>query len=189
MTKSTKVSFSAALTKLATALASAHETETVAMGKATETRKVAINMALDAGRAADTDAGTIRDGVIETLDKAVELGQLAKATARAYATGVRFAIERRVAWSPALHSAEGQAQALTDAGKALPKALSEKLAATAKKKDAAAGKANVASDDSVIKYLAKALVDARALGRAYAPDILDVIHAIKPEWKEPEAAV
>lgn len=183
-----KVSFTAALSKLASALAIAHDIETAALGKATEQRKMAINQALDAGRAADTDAGTIRDGVIEALEKAVELGQLAKATARAYATGVRFAIERRVAWSPALHSAEGQAQALTDAGKALPKALSEKLEATAKKKEAAAGKANVASDDSVIRHLAKALVDARALGRSYAPDILDIIHSIKPEWKEPEAA-
>ena len=182
--------YAKALESLSQTLHAAHDVEQAAKGKAAELRKGAINFAIDAGRAADVDTGDIRDAIMERLDAAVAAGELEKSSARAYMTGVRFALERRVMWSPALHSAEGQIQALLDAGKPIPKSLQAKaddMAAKKTERDAKQGKAHVASKESVIKHLAKALVDARALGAAYAADILDCIHGIQPEWKEPTA--
>ena len=180
--------FNASLVKLAAALEAAHQLEAQAVAKATEARKKAINFALDCGRAEDQDPGTIRDAIAKIFESAVNSSQLTASTARTYMSGVRFALERRLAWNPALHSAEGQITALQDAGRKVPDHLKAKAAALAAKKEPKPSAAQVANADSVVRHLAKALADSRTLGKSeWAADILDCIHAIQPEWKEPAA--
>lgn len=191
-TKTALNKYNAAVSKLAETLHAAHDVEVAARGKAAELRKQAINYVIDTGRAADVDAGDLRDTIAEKLDAAVEAGELEKSSARAYMTGVRFALDRRIMWSPALHSAEGQVQALVDAGKPIPKSLQKKAeeleAKAAAKRDAKNSKGHVASKETIVKALAKALADARTMGKAeWAADILDVLHSIDPSFKEPTA--
>jgi len=176
-----------------TRLHEAHEVEQAGAKKADGMRREALNMAIDAGRAAGLDAGELKDLLADILDKAVEAEDLTPATAKAYKNGVAFAIERHVPWASNLHSTEAKVQALQDANKAIPKSLQEaakKLAEKeAAKREAKNSKTQVANLDSIVKHMAKALADARTLGRSeLCADILDVIHSIKPEWTEPTAA-
>ena len=175
-----------------TRLHEAHQTEEAGRMSADGMRREAFNMAIDAGRAAGLDAGEIKDLLADVLEKAVEAGDMTDGTAKAYKNGLAFAIERHVPWTSSLHSTEAKVQALQTAGKAIPKALqdaakklTEKEAA---KREAKNGKAHVASLDTVVKALAKALADARTIGRVeLCADILDVIHSVKPDFTEPAA--
>jgi hypothetical protein len=181
--------FDAALTKLGATIVSAHETINATRAKVAEQFKAAINLAIDSGKACKMETGDIRDAIVGVFDRHVDDGHIEKSTARAYLTGLRFALDRGVMWAPDLHSTEGQVRALNDAGKPVPKALAEKIEkAEAKKKEAQQSKAHAANIDSIVKALAKALADARTLGKGeLAADILDVIHSVKPEFTEPKA--
>lgn len=175
-----------------TRLHEAHATEEAGKAKADGMRREAFNMAIDAGRAAGLDAGELKDLLADVLDKAVEAGDLTEGSAKAYRNGLAFAIERHVPWTSNLHGTEAKVQALLDASKAIPKSLQEaakKLAEKeAAKREAKHGKGSVASLETVVKHLAKALADARTLGRGeLAADILDVIHSVKPDFTEPTA--
>ena len=175
-----------------TRLHEAHATEEAGRTKADGMRREAFNMAIDAGRAAGLDAGELKDLLADVLDKAVEAGDLTEGSAKAYRNGLAFAIERHVPWASNLHSTEAKVQALKDANKAIPKALqaaAQKLAEKeAAKREAKHGKGQVASLDTVVKHLAKALADARTIGRVeLCADILDCIHSVKPDFTEPKA--
>lgn len=175
-----------------TRLHEAREVEDAGRAKADGMRREAFNMAIDAGRAALLDAGEIKDLLADVLDRAVEAGDLTESTAKAYRNGLAFAIERHVPWTSNLHSTEAKVQALQEAGKTIPKSLqaaAEKLAEKERiKREAKHSKINEASLDTVVKHLAKALADARTIGRVeLCADILDVIHSVKPEFKEPDA--
>jgi hypothetical protein len=189
MTKANK--FELALNKINATIVATHEAIIQTRAKAAEAFKTAINYAIDTGKASKMEAGDMRDAIVAVFDAAVAAGHIEKSTARAYMTGLRFALDRGVMWNPSLHSAEGQIQALQDAGKKIPDSLAKKAAELAAKKaerDAKQSKAHVASIDTIVKALAKALADARALGKGeLAADILDVIHSIKPEFTEPKA--
>ena len=192
MSKAAQNKFVAAVAKLGDQLHAAAEVVKVAAGKAGEIRKVAINLVIDAGRQADLDLAEIREAIEEKFKAAVEAGDLEAASVRSYMGGVRFALERRVPWSASLHGAEAQVQALLDAGKSVPKSLQAKAKEmeekAAAKRDAKQGKVYVASLETVVKHLAKALADARTLGKGeLAADILDVIHSVNPEFTEPKA--
>ena len=174
------------------ALHKAHEVEEAGKSKADGLRRVAINTAIDAARVAGLDAGEIKDLLADVLDKAAEAGDLSESTAKAYKNGVAFAVERHVPWASNLHGTEAKVQALIDANKAIPKALkaaAEKLAEKeAAKREAKQSKGQVANLETVVKHLAKALADARTIGRGeLCADILDVIHSVKPEFTEPKA--
>lgn len=174
------------------ALHKAREVEEAGAKKADGMRREAFNKAIDAGRAAGLDAGELKDLLADVLDKAVEAGDLTESSAKAYRNGLAFAIERHVPWASNLHGTEAKVQALKDANKAIPKALQEaakKLEAKeAAKREAKNGKTHVASLDTIVKALAKALADARTIGRGeLAADILDCIHSVKPDFTEPKA--
>lgn len=180
-----------AVSALGVTFAQAHEAVVEGTRKAGELLKVGINKTLDAGRAADVDGGDLVDAVKEEVDKAVEAGHLSKSTGRVYMIGVRFAVDRRIAWTPSLQNKEEQVKALQAAGKPIPKALqaeADKQAAKQADRGTKAGKANVASKETVVKKLAAALADMRTLGMPLAADALDLIHKIDPAFKEPEAA-
>lgn len=192
MSKAAQNKFATAVAKLGDQLHAAAEVVKVAAGKAGEIRKVAINLVIDTGRQADLDVAEIRDAIAEKFEAAVAAGDLEGSSVRSYMGGVRFALERRVPWSASLHSAEVQVQALLDAGKSVPKSLQAKAAEmeakALAKREAKSGKAYVASLETVVKALAKALADARTLGKGeLAADILDVIHSVNPEFTEPKA--
>jgi hypothetical protein len=183
--------FNKAVAALETAFVKAHEAVVEGTRKAGELLKVGINQVLDAGRAADVDNGDLIDTIKEKVDAAVEAGHLSKSTGRVYLIGVRFAVDRRVAWTPSLQNKEEQVKALQAAGKPIPKALqaeADKQAAAAAERGTKASKANVASKETVVKKLAAALADMRTLGMPLAADALDLIHKIDPAYKEPEAA-
>jgi Skp family chaperone for outer membrane proteins len=159
--------------------------------KADGLRATAFNMAIDAARAAGLDAGEMKDLLADIIDKAVAAGDLTESTGKAYRNGLAFAVERHVPWTSTLHGTEAKVEALQAAGKAIPKALqaaAEKLAEKqAAAREAKNSKTHVASLDTVVKALAKALADSRTIGRGeLAADILDVIHSIKPDFTEPK---
>jgi hypothetical protein len=188
MTANTK-KFESAIAKLGATIVSAHDTLNTTRAKIAEAFKGAINLAIDSGKACKMETGDIRDAIVAVFDRHVDDGHIEKSTARAYMTGLRFALDRGVMWAPDLHSTDGQVRALNDAGKAVPKALAEKAEkAEAKKREAQHSKGHVASIDSIVKALAKALADARTLGKGeLGADILDVIHSVKPDYTEPKA--
>lgn len=174
------------------ALHRAFEVETDGQRRADGIRREAFNSAIDASRKAGRDSGEIKDLMSDILDLAVEAGDLASTTAKAYRNGLAFAVERNVPWASDLHGTEARILALQAAGKAIPKALQaaaqkleEKQAAQAARA-AKHGAGHVASLDTIIKALAKALADARTIGRdTLAMDIIDIIHSIKPDFTEP----
>ena len=183
--------FDAALAKLENAIVSAHDTLNTTRAKIAEQFKVSINFAIDAGKASKLESGDIRDGIVGVFEKHVTGGHIEKSTARAYMTGLRFALDRGILWNPSLHSAEGQIQSLKDANKKIPESLAKKAAELEAKKaerEAKHGKTHVASIDTIVKALTKALADARTIGKGeLAADILDVIHSVKPDFTEPKA--
>jgi len=179
--------YNAALGALATTFETAKAAIDAGAAKAGELLKSGINAVLDKGRAADVDGGDMVDAIKEKIDAAIEAGQLAKSSGRAYMVGVRFAVDRRVAWHPSLQNKADQVKALEAAGKAIPKSLAEEAAKQAAKREAKNGKVREINDANVVKMLAKALADARTLGKPYAADILDCIHKIDPAFKEPTA--
>lgn len=188
-TKATK--FETAIAKLNATIHAVHEAEKQTRAKAAEQFKASINYTIDAGKASKLESGDIRDAIVETFETNVKAGLIEKSTARAYLTGVRFALDRGILWNPSLHSAEGQVQALTDAGKKIPDSLkkkAEEMEAKKAEREAKHGKTHVASIDTIVKALAKALADARTMGKGeLAADILDVIHSVKPDFTEPKA--
>jgi hypothetical protein len=152
--------------------------------------KDSINKALDAARREGADRGTVVDGMEETFADAVKNGWMASSSARCYMTGLRFAWDRGVAWEAGMHSTEVQIRALRDAGKKLPKSLEEKAKAldaqATEKRDAKLPKGP--TKDSVCKQLAKAWIDATALGCVgWATHIREAIQAEFPEWAPPAA--
>lgn len=180
-----------ALQELRVTLHTAHELIQAGVKKANESRAAAINRAIEALKAIDMDPADIREKLTAVFDEAVAQGDLEKSTARAYTSGLRFALERRVMWTPNLHGAEGQIEALQAAGKAIPDSLKKKAAEleekAAAKRDAKSTKAHVANVETVVKALAKALADLRTLGKPEAADCLDLIHRLDPAFKEPAA--
>lgn len=159
-------------------------------------RATALTTAIDQLRAAGIIAFEIKEALNAIIDAAVEAGDLSDASVRPYKSGIGFAIDACVPWNSALASKEGRVRALLSAGRDIPKSLQEAAAALAKKEDAKQdakrgakqGKGAVASRETVIAYLAKALADARTLGMPQACDILDAIHAIDPAYIEPKDA-
>lgn len=191
MATTTTKKFDAALAKIDATIHAVHDAIVQTRAKAAEQFKAAINYAIDAGKANKLEAGDIRDGIVGVFDAAVASGHIEKATARAYMTGLRFALDRGIMWNPSLHSADGQIQSLLDAGKKIPESLQKKAAELEAKKserEAKHGKTHVASVETIVKALAKALADARTIGKVeLAADILDVIHSVKPDFTEPKA--
>ena len=176
------------------ALHRAFEVETDGQRRADGIRREAFNAAIDAARKAGRDSGEIKDLMGDILELAVEAGDLAESTAKAYRAGLAFAVDRQVPWASDLHGTEARILALQAAGKAIPKALqaaAQKLEEKQAAKAAMAAKqsaGHVASLDTIVKALARALADARTIGRAVlASDILDVIHGVKPDFVEPKA--
>jgi hypothetical protein len=170
----------------------AAEVERAAGKKADGIRATAFTTAIDAAREAGLDTGEVKDLMAEIVDRAVETGDIAKSTGRLYKMGLTFSIERHVPWTSTMHDPKEKVRALTLAKKAIPKALqaaAEKVAAEeAAKREAKNSKGHVASLDTVVKSLAKALADSRAIGRVeLSADILDVIHSIEPGFVEPKA--
>lgn len=170
----------------------ASEVERAGAKKADGIRAAAFNTAIDAARAAGLDTGEAKDLLSDIVWRAAAAGDLSESTARAYTNGLYFAIERHVPWTSNLHGAEAKVEALQAANKAIPKSLqaaAEKVAEkAAAKREAKTSKGHVASLETVVKSLAKALADSRALGRVeLSADILDVIHSIKPDFVEPKA--
>lgn len=170
----------------------AAEVERAAIKKGDGIRAAAFTTAIDAAREAGLDTGEVKDLMAEIVDRAVETGDIAKSTGRLYKMGLTFSIERHVPWTSTMHDPKEKVRALTLAKKAIPKALqaaAEKVAAEeAAKREAKTSKGHVASLETVVKSLAKALADSRALGRVeLSADILDVIHSIKPDFVEPKA--
>lgn len=170
----------------------AAEVERAAGKKADGIRATAFTTAIDAAREAGLDTGEVKDLMAEIVDRAVETGDIAKSTGRLYKMGLTFSIERHVPWTSTMHDPKEKVRALTLAKKAIPKALqaaAEKVAAEeAAKREAKSSKGHVASLETVVKSLAKALADARAIGRVeLSADILDVIHSIEPGFVEPKA--
>ena len=170
----------------------AAEVERAAGKKADGIRATAFTTAIDAAREAGLDTGEVKDLMAEIVDRAVETGDIAKSTGRLYKMGLTFSIERHVPWTSTMHDPKEKVRALTLAKKAIPKALqaaAEKVAAEeAAKREAKGSKGHVASLETVVKALAKALADSRAIGRVeLSADILDVIHSIEPGFVEPKA--
>ena len=170
----------------------AAEVERAAGKKADGIRATAFTTAIDAAREAGLDTGEVKDLMAEIVDRAVETGDIAKSTGRLYKMGLTFSIERHVPWTSTMHDPKEKVRALTLAKKAIPKALqaaAEKVAAEeAAKREAKNSKGHVASLETVVKSLAKALADSRAIGRVeLSADILDVIHSIEPGFVEPKA--
>ena len=159
-------------------------------------RATALTTAIDQLRAAGVIAFEIKEALGGIIDAAAAAGDLSDASVRPYKSGIGFAVDACVPWSSALASKEGRVRALLAAGRDIPKSLQEAAAALAKKEDAKQdakrgakqGKGAVASRETVIAYLAKALADARTLGMIQACDILDAIHAIDPAYIEPKDA-
>ena len=192
VSKATVTKYTKALDALLSSLAHANEVEQAGKAKASQLRSEAVNFTIDAGRAAGKDTGDIKDDVSAVFEKAVELGHLVEKSAKDYLRGVAFALERSVMWNASLHGNPARVKALQDAGKPIPKSLqaaAEKEAAKAEAaREAKHGKTHVASVETVTKALAKALADARTLGKGeLAADILDVIHSVKPDFVEPKA--
>lgn len=168
----------------------AAEVERIAGKKAEGMRAEAINMGLDAMRAAGLDAGEIKDKFADIFGGLVEAGDLSESTAKAYKNGVSFAVDRHIPWASNLHSTDGKVSALQAAGKKIPTALQKAFDEAVAKKQERAAKAVTtlkASREGVVKKLAAALVDARALGMVEAGDILSAILAINPLFVEPKA--
>jgi hypothetical protein len=181
--------FDAALTKLGATIVSAHETINATRAKVAEQFKAAINLAVDAGKAGKMEMGDIRDAIVGVFEKHVADGHIEKATARAYLTGLRFALDRGVMWSTDLHSTEGQVRALTDANKTVPKALAEKAEMAAAKAAAKGAKQPVGDTvDTAMAKTIKLLAIWRTLGKNdVAACILDAIHMVNPGFTEPKA--
>jgi hypothetical protein len=179
--------FATALTKLEATIVSAHDTINATRAKLAEAFKVSINYAIDAGKASKLEAGDIRDGIVGVFDKHVGDGHIEKSTARAYMTGLRFALDRGVMWNPSLHSAEGQIQSLKDAGKKIPESLAKK-AAELEEKAAAKREAKQPVGDTIDTAMSKTiklLATWRTLGKNdVAACILDAIHTINPSFTE-----
>jgi hypothetical protein len=179
--------FDAALAKLEATIVSSHETLNTARAKIAEQFKVSINFAIDAGKASKLEAGDIRDGIVAVIEKHVAEGHIEKSTARAYMTGLRFALDRGVMWNPSLHGAEGQIQALKDANKKIPESLAKK-AAELEEKAAAKREAKQPIGDTIDTAMAKTiklLATWRTLGKNdVAACILDAIHTINPSFTE-----
>lgn len=166
----------------------AAEVERAAIKKGDGIRAAALNTAIDAARAAGLDTGEAKDLLSDIVWRAAAAGDLSESTARAYTNGLYFAIERHVPWTSSLHSAEAKVEALQAANKAIPKSLQAAAEKVAAKREAKSSKGHAASLDTVVKSLAKALADSRAIGRVeLSADILDVIHSIKPDFVEPKA--
>lgn len=155
-------------------------------------RVTAINTAIDQLRAAGVIALEIKEAMGSIIDAAAAAGDLSDASVRPYKSGIGFSVDACVPWNSALAGTEGRVKALQAAGRNIPKSLqaaADKLAEKeAAKKGAKQGKGAVASRETVLAYLAKALTDARALGMPQAVDILDAIHAIEPAYTEPKDA-
>ena len=159
-------------------------------------RVTALNTAIDQLRAASLIALEIKEALSAIIDAAAAAGDLSEASVRPYKSGIGFAIDACVPWNSSLASTEGRVKALQAAGRNIPKSLqaaADKLAEKeAAKRDAKRGakqgEAAVASRETVLAYLAKALADARTLGMIQACDILDAIHAIDPAYTEPKDA-
>lgn len=175
------------------ALRKAHDVETAAGVKASGMRAVAMTALIDDGRKAGLDGGEIKDLGGEVLAAAVAAGTITASTAKSYAICISFAVDRHIPWSGDLVSPEGREKALKAAGKKVPASIAdaaEKAREKAREKAARAARpsvGHVASIESIVRHLAKALADARTLGKdIVAMDILDVIHSIKPEFTEPK---
>lgn len=159
-------------------------------------RTTAITTAIDKLRAAGIIAFEIKEAMGSIIDAAVEAGDLQVASVRPYKSGIGFAVDACVPWNSALASKEGRVKALLAAGRDIPKSLQEAADKLAEKeaakqdakRDAKSSKTSVASRETVLAYLAKALADARTLGMIQACDILDAIHAIDPAYTEPKDA-
>jgi hypothetical protein len=179
--------FESAIAKLETAIVSAHDALNTTRAKIAESFKGAINLAIDSGKACKMETGDIRDAIVGVFDKHVADGHIEKSTARAYLTGLRFALDRGVMWAPDLHSTEGQVRALNDANKPIPKALAEKAEkAEAKKKDAQQPVGDTV--DTAMTKTIKILAVWRTLGKNdVASYILDAIHMVNPGFTEPKA--
>ena len=159
-------------------------------------RTTAITTAIDKLRAAGIIAFEIKEAMGSIIDAAVEAGDLQVASVRPYKSGIGFAVDACVPWNSSLASKEGRVKALLAAGRDIPKSLQEAADKLAEKeaakqdakRGAKQGEAAVASRETVLAYLAKALADARTLGMIQACDILDAIHAIDPTYTEPKDA-
>jgi len=186
MTNATK-KFDAALIKIESTIVASHETINATRAKIAEAFKVSINYAVDAGVACKMQVAEIRDGIVAVFDKHVAEGHIEKSTARAYMTGLRFALDRGVMWNPSLHGAEGQIQALKDANKKIPESLAKK-AAELEEKAAAKREAKQPIGDTIDTAMVKTiklLATWRTLGKNdVAACILDAIHTINPSFTE-----
>lgn len=168
----------------------AKEVQTAGERKADGMRAEAFNLAIDACRAAELDTGETKDVLIKgILRAAIDAGDLAEASFKVYKNGLEFAIERNVPWSTGLAGTEAKVEALRAAGKKIPADLQKQLdnlvAKRQEKRDAKAVTTLKASKEGIVKKLASALVDARALGLIQGGDILSAIHAIDPTFVEP----
>ena len=186
-----KITFSTALTKLASTIHTSHVTIESTLAEIGAKRSEAVNLVITAGIAAKKTGAEIKEATAHVFAEAEAKGELTASTVKAYTGGLAFALDHGVPWTPSLHGLDAQVAAVTQAGRELPKTLKAKIEkAEAKKteREAKPSTASVANKASIVKHLAKALADARTLGSQHAGDILDVIHCFDPEFKEPDAA-
>jgi hypothetical protein len=175
-----------AIANLYRALESAHQSEVDGARKASETRTAAVNLVLDAARAANALAADVKESVQKVFDESVSRGFLLEKSGKDYMRGVAFALDHGVAWSPSLHGAEHQVKALETAGRQIPKRLAEAAAKLAEKRDAKTGaRPTVVTRDGMKGHAAKLLAEARKLeAHRFAASLLDAIQAEWPDFKE-----
>lgn len=128
-----KITFNLAVSKLASVLHSSHTTIEQTLAKVGAMRTEAVNMVIDAGLAAKKTAAEISEPVNQVFDESVAKGELSPATAKAYKSGLTFALANGVPWTPSLHTLDAQVAAYATAGRSMPKKLREKVEAKEEK--------------------------------------------------------
>ena len=88
--------FEIAIAKLDATIHAVHDNIVQSRAKHAEQFKTAINYAIDAGKASKLEAGEIRDSIVKLFDDSVAANLIEKSTARAYMTGLRFALDRGI---------------------------------------------------------------------------------------------
>jgi hypothetical protein len=188
MATTKKISFENALGKIQVCIVAAHEARTTLEKKSASEFTVAINFAIDAGKKEGKTNAEIKEGVRDLFAAEVDAGRFEKSTARTYGSGIIFALDHGVLWSPDLHSTDGQVKALTDAGKKIPKAVADRVTKATAKREAKHGPVAQASVENTVKLLSKAYDMAVLIGKAgWAVHIKEAIQAEKPEWTPPTA--
>ena len=135
----------------------------------------------------------------EMAEKAEELAEAhmanfsAPKTVKMYLAAFKWAAGRGLQkWTSGLVTTEGKVQALTDAGKKVPKDLELKykkvLENQAVAREAKQSKTSIASKETIVKALTRAYTDAVALGKTgWAHHIREAIQTEVPEWTPPGA--